>query len=285
MIAEQTAIRDAALKKIQELQKELQTIHEKLNGYEDRLETSTENLEKLQTEKAREESIKESSDAGILSSAAQQELKANNSLNSLNAQMTKDDIAEGKGGIQAAFSGVVTEVSAVSGGPASKGGSLFTIASNEAVIVDMSVTRYDLEKLEVGQSAEISLAGRTYVGTVSKLSRVAAENAKGTPVVSVEVRIENPDDYIYLGLEAKVAVNGYHVEEVLVVPVEAVNTGKDGSFCYVVEDGIVEKRAVETGLSSAAMVEIKSGLSMGEKVIRSGGEVVEEGMQVTAVEE
>lgn len=286
-INEQTAIRDAALQKIREEQDVLNEINEKLNKYQDRLKDSTENLEKLQTDKAKEEGIKDSTDASRLTSAARNELSANNNLSNLNAQMTKDEINEGKAGIQAEFSGVVTEVSAVAGGPAAKGGSLFTVASNEDVVVDMSVTRFDLEKLEVGQSAEINLAGKIYTGKVSKLSRLAAENSKGTPVVSAEIHIDNPDENIYLGLEAKVAVNGRKAENVVVVPVEAVNTGVDGSFCYVVdENGVVAIREVVTGLASSMEVEIQSGLSAGDKVIRNTtGMLVEEGMRVTAVEE
>ena len=201
--------------------------------------------------------------------------------------MTTDEIDQGRAGIQAEFSGVVTEITAVPGGPAAKGGNLFTIASNQEVIVDMSVTRFDLEKLEEGQSAEISLAGHTYTGTVSKLSRLAANNEKGTPVVSAQIHIDNPDENIYLGLEAKVAVNGRKAENVIVVPVEAVNTGVDGSFCYVVDEmGTVVKKDVETGLASAMDVEILSGLNVGDKVIlNTAGMLVEEGMRVMAVEE
>lgn len=285
IIEKQTKIRDAALAEIKELQKELNSINEKLNSYEDRLKDSSEELERLQNWKAKEEGIKESSDAAILSEEAKKQLAADNSLSNLNVLMTKEDINAGKKGIQAEFSGVVTEVTAVAGGPAAKGGSLFSIASNENVVVDMSVTRYDLEKLEVGQSAEITLAGRKYTGTVSKLSRLAEVNAKGTPVVSAEIHIDGADENIYLGLEAKVKVNGYKAENVLTVPVETVNTGKSGSFCYVVENGVVVKKDVETGLSSATMIEIKSGLKEGDQVIKVGTELLEEGMKVTAVEE
>ena len=286
-IASATAKRNNAQKRIEEEQNNLNEINEKLNKYQDRLKDSSEELEKLQTNKAKEEGIKDSTDASRLTSAARNELSANNNLSNLNAQMTKDEINEGKAGIRAEFSGVVTEVTAVAGGPAAKGGSLFTVASNEDVVVDMSVTRFDLEKLEVGQSAEINLAGKTYTGEVSKLSRLAAENSKGTPVVSAEIHIDNPDENIYLGLEAKVAVSGRKAENVVVVPVEAVNTGVDGSFCYVVdENGVVAVREVVTGLASSMEVEIQSGLSAGDKVIRNTtGMLVEEGMRVTAVEE
>lgn len=285
IIASQQPVRDGALAEIEKLQKEQKSINEKLNGYEDRLKASNEQLQELQTSQAKEESIKESSKASILSTAGKQQLAANNSLSNLEVLMTKEDITEGKKGIKAEFSGVVLEVGTVSGSPAAKGISLFTVASNEKVVVDMSVTRYDLEKLEVGQSAQITLAGKNYEGTVSRLSRLAAENAKGTPVVSAEIQIENPDESIYLGLEAKVKVEGHRSENVLNVPVEAVNTGKDGSFCYIVENGVVAKREVETGLASANFIEIKSGLKAGDQVIKIGTELLEEGMKVNTVEE
>lgn len=284
-IKEQTVIRDEALKNMKNLQEELKSISGKLNECEDSLKDSSEEMERLQTWKAKEEGIKDSSDAAILSNEAKQQLAADNNLSSLNVLMTKEDISAGKSGIKADFSGIVTEVSTAAGGPAAKGGSLFSVASNEKVIVDMPVTRYDLEKLEVGQSAEITLAGKSYAGTVSKLSRLASANAKGTPVVSAEIHIEEPDENIYLGLEAKVKIEGHKAEHVLVVPVETVNTGKDGSFCYVVENGVVVKKEIETGLSSAAMIEVKSGLKEGDQVIRIGTELIEEGMKVTAVEE
>ena len=284
-IKEQTAIRDEALKNVKKLQGELKSISEKLNDCEDSLEDSSNEMERLQTWKAKEEGIKDSSDAAILSNEARQQLAADNNLSSLNVLMTKEDISAGKSGIKADFSGIVTEVSTVAGGPAAKGGSLFSVASSEKVIVDMPVTRYDLEKLEVGQSAEITLAGKSYAGTVSKLSRLASANAKGTPVVSAEIHIEEPDENIYLGLEAKVKIEGNKAENVLVVPVETVNTGKDGSFCYVVENGLVVKKEIKTGLSSATMIEVKSGLKEGDQVIRIGTELIEEGMKVTAVEE
>ncbi len=286
-IAAASAKRNNAQKRIEEEQKHLNEINDKLNSYNDRLKDSTERLEKLQTDKAKEQGIKDSTENSRLTSAARSELSTNNDLSSLNAQMTKDEIDQGRAGIQAEFSGVVTEITAVPGGPAAKGGNLFTIASNQEVIVDMSVTRFDLEKLEEGQSAEISLAGHTYTGTVSKLSRLAANNEKGTPVVSAQIHIDNPDENIYLGLEAKVAVNGRKAENVIVVPVEAVNTGVDGSFCYVVDEmGTVVKKDVETGLASAMDVEILSGLNVGDKVIlNTAGMLVEEGMRVMAVEE
>lgn len=273
-------------KSIQEEQKHYNEVIVKLDEYQGRLEDSQENKQKLEASKAEEEGIQSSTDASILSQAARSELAANKNLSDLNAQMTKDDITEGKEGIKAAFSGVVTNVSAVSGGPAAKGAELFTVASNEDVVVEMSITKYDLEKLQEGQTAAITLAGHEYTGIVTSLSRIAQTNAKGTPVITAEIKIDNPDENIYLGLEATVTVNGQEAKDVLVVPTECINSGQDGSFCYVVqEDGVLVKKNVETGLESDDYVEIKSGLEFGDRVV-SGGitAATQEGTRVTAVE-
>ena len=273
-------------KSIQEEQKHYNEVIVKLDEYQGRLEDSQENKQKLEASKAEEEGIQSSTDASILSQAARSELAANKNLSDLNAQMTKDDITEGKEGIKAAFSGVVTNVSAVSGGPAAKGAELFTVASNEDVVVEMSITKYDLEKLQEGQTAAITLAGHEYTGIVTSLSRIAQTNAKGTPVITAEIKIDNPDENIYLGLEATVTVNGQEAKDVLVVPTECINSGQDGSFCYVVqEDGVLVKKNVETGLSADDYTEIKSGLEFGDRVV-SGGitAATQEGTRVTAVE-
>ena len=272
-------------KKIQEEQDHYNSVVVKLDEYEGRLKDSQENKQKLETSKSKEEGIKDSSDAAILSSAAKSELAANNNLSSLNAQMTKDDIQEGKNGIRAEFSGVVTKADAVPGGPTAKGGELLTVASSEDVVVEMSITKYDLEKMSEGQEAVITLAGHEYTGKVTKLSRIAEKNDKGTPVVTAQIKIDNPDKNIYLGLEAKVAVHGNEVKDVIVVPTECINSGQDGDFCYIVKDGVLVKKNVETGLASDSLTEIKSGLEFGDVVVSGGITTgLEEGMRVTAVE-
>ena len=284
---------EEAQAKLPELEKNIQAEQDnynniviKLDEYQRRLADSQENKQKLESSKAEEEGIQSSTDASILSSAAKNELAANKNLSDLNAQMTKDDITEGKEGIKAEFSGVVTSVSAVPGGPAAKGGELFTVASNEDVVVEMSITKYDLEKMAEGQTAVITLAGHEYTGTVTGLSRIAEANAQGTPVVTAQIKIDNPDENIYLGLEATVSVNGQEVTDVLVVPTECVNSGQDGSFCYVVqEDGTLVRKTVETGLASDDYTEIKSGLEFGDKVVSGGITAgIQEGIRVTAVE-
>ena len=65
----------------------------------------------------------------------------------------------------------------------------------------IEVTKYDLPKIEIGQKVDVTIAGKEYEGEVSKINKAAA-NSQGTPVVGAEVHIKNPDEDIFLGVEA-----------------------------------------------------------------------------------
>ena len=96
--------------------------------------------------------------------------------------------------------------------------------------------------------------------------------------------IDNPDEDIFLGVDAKVKIYAASAKNVVTLPVEVVNIGKEGSFCYVIEDGLVTKRNITTGISSEDYVEITDGIKEGEEVIADLGDYTE-GMEVQAVPE
>lgn len=77
-----------------------------------------------------------------------------------------------------------------------------------------------------------------------------------------------------------------HAEEadnVVVLPSEVVNIGKEGSFCYVLENGVITKKDITTGISSDEYVEVLDGIKEGDEVIRDLGSL-EEGMQAEAAD-
>ena len=55
----------------------------------------------------------------------------------------------------------------------------------------------------------------------------------------------------------------------------------NGSFVYVVENGVVTRKDIVTGISSDTYTEILEGLSTGDAVIVDSS-TVEEGMNVTS---
>ncbi len=229
------------------------------------------------------ESQKASSESGKLNSYAQKELAANSEASSLSQKMAEEDLKTAKEGIKADFTGIITELNVEEGAPATNGMRLLKLESSQSVMLDISVSKYDLNKLAIGQTADVMAGNRKYEGTVSKINRMAVTGASGTPTVSAQIHIKNPDSNIILGTEAKAAIHTASAKGVVIVPVEALSADKEGDFCYIIQDGIVVKRRVVTGVSSDSYVEITEGLLEGEAVITSMDSMIEEGLAVTAV--
>lgn len=249
------------------------------SGLETQLANAQSELSELQVKLSSAQAIVDSAGASILSADAKSQLEVSNNLAELEVKTIEELIEEGKKGIHAEFTGVVTSSVVVEGATVTQGMELFTLESTEDVNVNITISKYDLDKVKVGQSAKITIAGNEYKGTLTRINKMATSNEKGATVLEAAVHIDNPDENIYLGVDAKVVVLGTEAKDVLLVPSEVINVGTSGSFCYVVEDGIIVKRDVETGISSDDYTEIKSGLKTGDLVITDSVNTFEEGQK------
>lgn len=240
-------------------------------------------LSDMSEEISRRESKQSSSEAGILNGYARQEKELSVESANLTAQEAADDLTAAQTGVVAEFDGIVTEVSAVEGATVANGAQLFTIESSRNVKVTVELSKYDLEKVREGQNAELTIAGMTYQGEVEKINRMAQNNQQNTPVINADITVLDPDDNIFLGVEGKANIHTAEAEGAVLVPYEAVNTDKDGDFCYVVKDGIVSKQRIVTGISNDTDVEVTEGIAEGDIVVTASNVNLEEGMQVMAV--
>lgn len=246
------------------------------------METASSDLAQLQSDLASKKAIAENDAAG-LTDAAREKMAITSNLSELKSKNLQELLEEGRKGIQAEFKGVISDAKVTQGATVTQGMELFTLQSTQDVCVEANVSKYDFDKVKEGQKAEITLGDKKYKGTVDKVSKIAIPNEKGTPLIGVSVHIDNPDDDIFIGVEAKVTIQASEAKNVPVLPVEVVNIGKEGSFCYVVNKGKIEKKDIETGVTSDSMVEVKSGLKKGDQVIKDMGNY-SEGDSVTAKE-
>ena len=256
----------------------------KIDQATNQLAVKEEELAEFQSDLSEQKGIKNSTESTMMTADAKKQAEAAKELQALKSAEVTDAVAQVSDGIKADFAGIVTGVKAVDGSNVENGGELFTVSSIEKVCVDVSFSKSDLEKIEEGQKAVATIAGKQYEGTVTRISRAAAKNEKGASIIQGEIHIDNPDTDLYLSVDARVMVEGNKAENVVMIPVEAINIGKDGSFVYVVTDGMVQKRMVTAGISSDEYTEIKKGLEVGEQVIISVDAGIEEGMAVNPVE-
>ena len=257
-----------------------ETVTADTSALESAMEAASDELAELQSDLASEKAIAEA-DSTSLTKEERKKLKVADNLSELDAKSAKELVEEGKKGITAEFNGIVSKADLKNGEAVTQGMELFTIQNTDKASVDVTLSKYDYDTVKEGQKAEITLGDNTYEGTVTRMSHIAVQNEKGTPVISATVSIDDPDDDIFLGVDAKVKIHAASAKDVVTLPVEVVNIGKDGSFCYVIENGLVTRRNITTGISSEDYIEITDGIEAGEEVISDLGDYTE-GMAVQA---
>ena len=257
-----------------------ETVTADTSALESAMEAASDELAELQSDLASEKAIAEA-DSTSLTKEERKKLKVADNLSELDAKSAKELVEEGKKGITAEFNGIVSKADLKNGEAVTQGMELFTIQNTDKASVAVTLSKYDYDTVQEGQKAEITLGDNTYEGTVTRMSHIAVQNEKGTPVISATVSIDDPDDDIFLGVDAKVKIHAASAKDVVTLPVEVVNIGKEGSFCYVIENGLVTRRNITTGISSEDYIEITDGIEAGEEVISDLGDYTE-GMAVQA---
>lgn len=260
-----------------------QTNNEEIKGWEAELDVYNKMLSDYKEYRSEMKSQKSSAEAGKLTSGAREELEANNQTQEIEAHENLSSLQNVENGVVAEFDGVVTEMNAVEGASVADGSQLLKLESTEDVSVKISITKYDLDKISVGQKAVVTIGGKEYDGEVSKINKMAEKNSSGAAVVGTEIKILNPDSDVYLGVEAKVVISIAKEEGSVIIPVGAVNVDVNGEFVYVVREGILVKQPVVTGISSDTMVQITEGINEGDQLVSDVMAGLTEGMAVTAV--
>lgn len=203
----------------------------------------------------------------ILNSYQKEQLKNSYDLSALSVDTAEENLNKAGAGITVEFDGIVTESFIKTGTVAAKGSPLFTVEDSENIKVDVGISKYDIGKIAVGQRADIDIAGSTYTGRVIQIKRVAENNNSDKAKVTVSVKFDQPDEKVYLGLEADVTIYTNEKQGALTIPSEAYYADDGGDYCYIIDEGVIKKQYITTGLESDDRIEVAMGLKEGDVVI------------------
>lgn len=151
-------------------------------------------------------------------------------------------------------------------------GSIFTskhsisVKGTDTLQTTLTVSEDDLDIVYVGQEAQIAIGAlnnKVYKGYVTNISTTASYSSNGSKF-TVTVEFEN-DGEILIGMTGRTEVILEKAENVVAVPIEAVETENRISYVTIVNaDKTTEQVQVETGISNDAYIEIKSGIKEGD---------------------
>lgn len=177
--------------------------------------------------------------------------------------------------IRAPFSGLLGIRKVDVGDYLPKGKSIVSLNALDPIFLDYSVPENLFSRIQPGQTVEVDIGaypGELFHGTIAAIE---SEVTTGSRALRIRAELGNSDMRLRPGMFAEVRTLAEAPKAVLIVPQTAISFNTYGDFVYRIETGEEEKlsvkrQQVQTGDVRDGQVEITSGLSLGERVVRAG---------------
>ena len=192
--------------------------------------------------------------------------------------------------VTAPFTGVITRRYADTGSMIQAGTSsstqvmpLVKLSENHLLRLILPVPESAVPTVHIGQQVEVHVPtlNRSFPGRVA---RYADKLSTGTRTMDTEVDVPNPNLILIPGMFAEVNLTLARRNNILTVPIPAVDMSSgyqtSGQVAVVTPENRIEIRTVEIGMQNPESVEIRSGLHTGDMVVMGNRAGLEAGQRV-----
>ena len=138
-----------------------------------------------------------------------------------------------------------------------------------------------MKNLSVGDKIEIEKNSSTYDAYISEVSSMVDSE---TGLFKVKAQMDDTEE-IAAGSTVKLKLVTDHVENSMLVPIDAIYYSNGNAYVYVYQDGIAVRTQVEVGLEDTEYAQIVSGLSGNELVVSTWSSNLYEGAKVRLKED
>lgn len=158
-----------------------------------------------------------------------------------------------------------------------------TLDDTSTIKLDFTVPETVVAAMQPGLTLEatsVAYPGTTFTGKVASVDSRVDPNTRS---VIVRALVPNNAGQLKPGMFLTVHL-ARGAADLLVVPEEALLPEQGDVFVYVVRDGTVEKRKIQTGQRRVGTVQVTAGLQPGELVVTEGTQKLRDGASITVVE-
>lgn len=131
--------------------------------------------------------------------------------------------------------------------------------------------------------AQIRLADGSIYAHDGKADFIGNEMSMETASLPVRYAFANPDQLLLSNAYVTVLLSEAKPTEAMTIPANAVLANATGDYVYINENGKAARRAIVIGARIDGMVEVKSGLQVGDEVVTEGVVNVIEGANLNVV--
>jgi len=158
----------------------------------------------------------------------------------------------------------------------------FRITDTNQLLAYLQIPQTDLAKFAAGNTATLavdSMPGRRYAADIVRISPTI-DIRNGT--FRATAIIDNATDELAPGMFARFTIAYAKHADALLIPTQAIVNEDQRSSVYVVSNGEVTLRQIETGIESDGRVEVLSGLTGDEQIVVVGQSTLRDGSKVLA---
>jgi membrane fusion protein (multidrug efflux system) len=251
----------------------------RLDGKRLRLEmlAAKANLDQARSELARNRDLHE---RGLISAASFDNLQY--TLEELEATYALRKLEYGYATIRAPISGFVASRDIKPGQHLAANSVAFRITDTRELIAYLHIPQAELHKFSAGHLASVEVASMPEAEYAAKIERVSPTIDTRNGTFRATAVIDNAAGSLAPGMFGRFTVAYEKHADALVVPAAALIDEDDESAVYVVIDGEVVRRVVETGVEMDGKVEILAGLDEFDVVVVVGHANLRDGSRVLA---
>jgi len=192
----------------------------------------------------------------------------------------------GKTTVRAPFSGIIDDVITEQGSVVTIGQSqLFRIVNLDNMYIEINVPERYISSIIQGKDVlvDFPILGKTINAKVRQAGNFINPANR---TFKIEVAVPNKDKTIKPNLTAKLKINDYTNEKVILIPQSIISENAEGQqYVYTIKDKNENKASakrviIETGKTQGDYIEVLSGLQNGNEIIVEGARSVKDGQEV-----
>jgi RND family efflux transporter MFP subunit len=171
-------------------------------------------------------------------------------------------------------------VSSQAAGTSNSSVGIMVLQDLSVVRVQVEVQERDISRVRIGSVARVLVDAYPTKAFQARATRIVHALDPRSRTLGVEMEVDNPELLLKPGMYARVELVIDRHPGAVLVPSEAIAADGENSAVFVVDNGVVGRRVITTGVGEGSLVEVVKGLSGEEQVIIEGKELVREGQRV-----
>jgi membrane fusion protein (multidrug efflux system) len=184
--------------------------------------------------------------------------------------------------IRATISGVVSSREIKLGQSIEANSTAFRITDTSELVAYLQIPQSELAKFSSGHEANLQVDSMPDVEFAAIIARISPTIDTRNGTFRATALIDNAAGDLVPGMFARFTIAYEKHIDALLIPSIAVVEEDEETSVYVVTDGEVARRIVETGITSDQQIEILSGLSEDDEIVVVGHSSLRDGSKVLA---